>query len=181
MSDQPRRPNLVNDAAVADHHVAQVFVAAADQGFRSLDVFVTWFTAGTAAALGLAAANLPKLEGLISMSAIKLATPWLGAALLLVLISKFFGSLICTMAGAVGESRKIQREAVAAGELLPNAAAYWAAVQRAKPWPFSRFPPRSQPLGRVVMRRLMFSGLSALMAAACVIAFWCALLAPAWS
>ncbi|MFX1722776.1 hypothetical protein [Stenotrophomonas sp. AS1] len=181
MSEQARRPNLVNDAGVADHHVGQVFVAAADQGFRSLDVFVTWFTAGTAAALGLAAANLPKLQGLISMSAIKSATPWLGVALLLVLISKFFGSLICTMAGAAAESRRIQREAAAAGELLPNAAAFLAAVQRAKPWPLSRFPQRSQPQGRVVMRRLMFSGLSALMAAACVVAFWFVLLAPAWS
>lgn len=171
---------IVDDPDVADHHVGQVFVAAADKGFRSLDVFVTWFTAGTAAALGLAAANLPKLEGLISMTAIKAAVPWLGGALLLVLLSKFFGSVICTMAGAAEEGRRLQREALAQEELLPSREAFVAAARRATPWPLLPFT-KPGPLGRAVMRRLMWSSLAALLAAACVVIFWIVLLSPGWS
>lgn len=180
MIDKSCKRLIVDDPEVADHHVGQVFVAAADRGFRSLDVFVTWFTAGTAAALGLAAANLPKLEGLVSMAAVKAAIPWLGIALLLVLLSKFFGSVICTMAGAAEEGRRLQREALAQGELLPSRDAYLAAARRATPWPLRPFT-KPRPLGRAVMRRLMLSGLSALLAATCVVIFWAVLLSPSWA
>lgn len=180
LSEKSYERLIVDDPAIADHHVGQVFVAAADKGFRSLDLFVTWFTAGTAAALGLAAANLPKLEGLISMAAVKAAIPWLGGALLLVLLSKFFGSIICTMAGAAEEGRRLQREALAQGELLPSRDAFLAAARRATPWPLLPFT-KPGPLGRVVMRRLMWSGLSALLAATCVVIFWVVLLSPGWS
>lgn len=181
MNEQSDRPVLVDDPGVADQLVGDIFVAAADKGFRSLDVFVTWFTAGTAAALGLAAANLPRLEGLISLSAIKSAIPWLGGALLLVLLSKFCGSLVCTMAGVAGEARRIRREAASAKEALPSPAAFFAAVERAKPWPVRHFTGSSAPIGRKVMRTLMWSGLSAILAAGCVVVFWCLMLKPAWS
>jgi len=142
---------------------------------------VTWFTAGTAAALGLAAANLERLTGLISMAAIKSAMPWLAAALLLVLSSKFLGSLICTMSGAADEARRIRREATAAEEALPSVSAFLAAADRAKPWPIRHFTGGRAPVGRKVLRLLMLSGLSALLSCAAVVIFWAVLLTPAWA
>jgi len=181
MDRQSEQMVLVDDPQVADRHVGEIFVAAADKGFRSLDVFVSWFIAGTAAALGLAAANLPRLDGLISMTAIKTALPWLGAALLLVLISKFFGSLICTMAGAADEARRIRREAASAKDALPSPGAFFAAVERAKPWPMRYLTGSTAPLGRKVLRNLMCSGLTAIFAAIFVVVFWGVLLGPAWT
>jgi len=181
MNENIQQQARIWEEAVADQHVGEVFIAAADKGFRSLDVFVTWFTAGTAAALGLAAANLERLTGLISMAAIKSAMPWLAAALLLVLASKFFGSLICTMAGAADEARRIRREATNADEALPSGPAFLAAVERAKPWPIRHITGGRGPTGRKVLRILMWSGLSALLSCASVVIFWGVLLTPAWS
>lgn len=180
MSDQPEHSVPKADDRFADEYVGEILVAAADRGFRSLDVFVTWFTAGTAAAVGLAAANLPNLGGLISLPAIKSAVPWLGAALVMVLISKFFGSLICTMAGAADEIRRIRREVANAGEVMPSPEAFFAAAEKAKPWPIRHFTGAGgAPLGRKVLRTLMVSGLTALNAAGCVVVFWGVLLSTA--
>jgi len=179
MKDQIQLQAQLRDNAIADQHVGEIFIAAADKGFRSLDVFVTWFTAGTAAALGLAAANLERLEGLISLVTIKSAMPWLAGALMLVLFSKFLGSMVCTMSGAADESRRIRREAAAAKEPLPSPTSFQAAVERATPWPLFYLLGRAGLPGRRVMRILMWSGLSALLACACVVIFWGVLLKPA--
>jgi len=137
-------------------------------------------TFGTAAAVGLAAAHLPYLGGLISLPAIKSAMPWLCAALVLVLISKFFGSLICTLAGAADEIRRIRRKVASAGEAIPPPAAFFAATEKAKPWPIRCFTTKvGALLGRRVLRALMVSGLAALLAAGCVVIFWGVLLYPA--
>ncbi|WP_312328454.1 hypothetical protein [Stenotrophomonas sp.] len=181
MNDEIREAAHVLDDTVADDHVGEVFMAAADKGFRSLDVFVTWFTAGTAAALGLAAANLDRLAGLISMAAIKSAMPWLAVAWILVLAAKFLGSLICTMAGAANEARRIRREATSAEEDLPSRRAFLAAAERAKPWPIGHFTGGNGPIGRKVMRILLWSAISALLSCVCVVIFWGVLLTPAWA
>lgn len=179
MNNQTEHSDTTSEERAADQYVGEVLVAAADKGFRSLDVFVTWFTAGTAAAVGLFAANLPNLGGLIALPAIKSAMPWLGAALVLVLISKFFGSLICTMAGVADEVRRIRREVTSTGEAMPSADAFFAAAERATPWPVRCFTAKGGPLlGRKVLRTLMISGLTALLAAGCVVIFWGVLLSP---
>ena len=179
MSKDSERQVLEAHDGAADQYVGEIMVAATDKGFRSLDVFVTWFTAGTAAAIGLAAANLPNLGGLISLPAIKSAMPWLGAALILVLVSKFFGSLICAVAGAADEARRIRREVEASGEAMPSPEAFFAAIEKATPWPIRYFTARGGvPLGRKVLRTLMVSGITALLAAGCVVVFWGVLLSP---
>lgn len=180
MKDQAQIQAQLMEDAIANHHVGEIFVAAADKGFRSLDVFVTWFAAGTAAALGLAAANLDRLTGLVSLTAIKSAMPWLGGAMLLILVSKFLGSLVCTMAGAADEARRIRREAVNANERIPSGASFVAAVERATPWPVRWLTRRRVPLGRRVMRILMGSGFAALVSCVFVVIFWGVMLAPAW-
>ncbi|AHY59231.1 hypothetical protein DX03_11165 [Stenotrophomonas rhizophila] len=106
--------------------------------------------------------------------------PWLCAALVLVLISKFFGSLICIMAGAADEIRRIRRKVAGAGEAMPSPAAFFAGTEKAKPRPIRCFTAKvGTLLGRRVLRALMVSGLAALLAAGCVVIFWGVLLSPA--
>jgi len=179
MSQEAEEPIAEPQDGIADRYVGEILAAAADKGFRSLDLFVTWFTAGTAAAVALAVANLPNLAGLISLAAVKAALPWLYFALLLALISKLFGVVVSTAAGAAEQIRRLRREAVAEGEAL-SADAFSQAMDRAKPWPMRCLDlGGGVPFGRKVLRTLMVSGLAAFLASGCVVVFWMVLLSPA--
>lgn len=179
MSQQAEEPQAEPQDGIADRYVGEILAAAADKGFRSIDLFVTWFTAGTAAAAALAVANLPNLVGLISLQAIKAAMPWLYFALLLVLISKLFGVLVSTAAGAAEQIRRLRREAATEEEVL-SAEAFSQAMDRAQPWPMRCLDlGGGVPFGRKVLRTLMVSGLAAFLATGCVVVFWVILLSPA--
>lgn len=170
---------------VADAFVANILAAGADKGFRSLDVFVTWFVAGTAAAVGLAAANLEKLTWVITPSRLQAELPCLAVILLLVLGSKFLGSLICTMAGAMEAAVSVMRRYDEINVPIVGIGAFEAARRRAMPWPalatewaWAKLTGRRRPnLGRVVTWLLIGSGSCALVAACLTAKFWISLLA----
>ncbi len=176
--------NADPDEGLANAFVASILAAGADKGYRSLDVFVSWFVAGSAAALGLAAANLEKLQWAVSAAGIKDGLPLFGCILILVLASKFFGSLICTMAGAMEASVGVMKQFDEIRVPVVGLDAFQAALRRARPWPL-RFLAwgwkwlsrgRKPNLGKVVTWLLMGSGLCALGAAVLTIWFWTRLL-----
>jgi|EndMetStandDraft_8_1072994.scaffolds.fasta_scaffold314758_2 hypothetical protein len=172
------------DDGIANAFVASILAAGADKGYRSLDVFVTWFFAGSAAAMGLAAANSDKLSWLISTKGIREGLPLFGFILLLVLISKFFGSLICTMAGAMEASVGVMRQFNEIRVPAVGLSALAAALRRARPWPLRALAwvwtllncGRKPNLGKVVIWFLMISGFCALSAACLTVLFWAQLL-----
>ncbi|EMI50945.1 hypothetical protein C405_03577 [Stenotrophomonas maltophilia AU12-09] len=96
-------------------------------------VFPTWFVAGTAATLGLAVANLDRLQGLVTLATVKSSLPILGVALLLVLMCKFCGSVICAMAGYMEATFASMRQLEAAGIDAPSAQAFRDALDRSRP------------------------------------------------
>lgn len=168
----------------ADAFVGNILAAGADKGYRSLDVFVTWFVAGTAAAIGLAAANLEKLGWLFTPSQLQHELPSLGLILVLVLLSKLFGSIICTIAGAmeaaVGVMRRYDELKIPALEID----AFEAALRRARPWP-ARVAVwawrkvaggRGPNMGRLVTWLLLGSGICAFAAACFTVMLWISLL-----
>jgi len=171
-----------DEERAADVVVGVVVAGGADRGFRSLDVFLSWFVAGTAAALGLIAANLDRLQGLVTLSSIKSALPILGAALLLVLIAKFLGSLICTLAGALEATFSGFKAIAEVGMSDVSPEAFAAALERAKPWTQRTWEGLmgggEQNLGRKAMRLMICSGFCALGAAVLTVCFWVVLLAP---
>ncbi len=168
------------DEGIANAFVASILAAGADRGFRSLDVFVTWFVAGTAAAMGLAAANADKIQWLVDTDRIRDGMPWFGLVLGLVLISKFFGSLICTMAGAMEASVGVMRQFDEIRVPVVGLAAFEAALHRARPWPLRLLAwilklcncGRKPNLGKVVTWLLLGSGLCAMGAAGITVSFW---------
>jgi len=167
-------------ARYADTVVMSLLASGADRGFRSLDVFVTWFVTGTAAALGLAAANLDRLQGLITLAGIKSAVPLLLIVLGLVLAAKFFGGLICTYAGAV-ESSMTTLDRLVKLDHLPDPEAFDAAMRRATPWPvrFWQWLTRKAGAGNLglqVMWLMTLSGFCASAAAVLTVVFWTVLL-----
>lgn len=173
---------MVDDARAryADVVVMALLASGADRGFRSLDVFVTWFVTGTAASLGLAAANLDRLQGLIALPGIKAALPLLLAVLGCVLVSKFLGGLICTYAGAV-ESSMNTLDRLVKLEQLPDPLAFDAALDRATPWPVRMWQWGGRKLGidnkgRQVAWLMVTSGFFASAAAILTVLFWMVLL-----
>lgn len=172
-----------NEERAADTVVGIVVAGGADRGFRSLDVFLTWYVAGTAAALGLIAANLERLQGLVTLSSIKSALPILGAALLLVMVAKFLGSLICTLAGALDATFSGFKAIGEVGMNDVSREAFAAALERAKPLTQRMWERLTgggeQNLGRKATRLMICSGFCALAAAVLTVCFWVVLLAPA--
>lgn len=168
----------IDQSRMADALVGQMYTAGADRGFRSLDVFVTWFVAGTAAAMGLIVANLDHVQGLVAITSIRGALPTLGAALVLVLISKFFGSLICTMAGAMEAAVTLMKNNRDAGIPDVTGDALDAAIERAKPWTMKAWERITRQniahtnQGRKAMRLMIASGFCALLAACLTVCFW---------
>jgi hypothetical protein len=167
-------------ARYADVVVMALLASGADRGFRSLDVFVTWFVTGTAAALGLAAANLDRLQGLVTLPGIKAALPLLLAVLGFVLASKFLGGLICTYAGAI-ESSMTTLDRLVKLDQLPDPLAFDAALARATPWPVRAWQWLGCRLGvnnrgRQVMWLMVVSGFCASAAAILTVLFWMVLL-----
>ncbi|WP_295381746.1 hypothetical protein ACN9MD_05830 [Stenotrophomonas maltophilia] len=169
---------------LADAFVASILAAGADKGFRSLDVFVTWFVAGTAAAIGLAAANFEKLDWVVTPAHLKAELPYIGTILVLVLISKFLGSLICTMAGAMDATLSVMRRYDEIDVPVVDVDAFEAALRRSRPWPlrvaawsWKRIASERKPnLGRVVTWLLMASSSCAIAAATLTIKLWVSLL-----
>lgn len=165
----------------ADTMAGIILAAGADKGFRSLDVFVTWFVAGTAAALGLATANIDRLQGLVDLAAIKAGLPTLGTVLILVLLSKFFGSVICTMAGSMDAAFRVLEQFKSLDIPPPSGGEFDAALWRAWPWPLRAWARatgrRRMNQGKKALWLTMLSGLCALAAAALTMYFWYALLA----
>lgn len=167
-------------ARYADTVVMALLASGADRGFRSIDVFVTWFVTGTAAALGLAAANLDRLQGLITLTGIRAALPLLLAVLGLVLLAKFLGGLICTYAGAV-ESSMTTLDRLVKLDQLPDPQAFDEALRRATPWPARAFQWMSVKAGmgnrgRQVIWLMTLSGFCANAAAILTVLFWATLL-----
>lgn len=170
----------VSEEAAANTVAAVMLTAGADRGYRSLDAFLTWFVAGTAAALGLAVANLDRLQGLVTLAAVQTSLPILGLALLSVLLCKFFGSLICTMAGSMEATFASIKQLEAAGINAPSPQAFREALHRSKPWPLSFLSSASGEAnqGRMVMRLMMASGVCAICAALLTVLFWYQLISP---
>jgi len=170
----------VSEETAANTVVAVMLTAGADRGYRSLDVFLTWFVAGTAAALGLAVANLDRLQGLVTLATVKSSLPILGLALLLVLLCKFCGSVICTMAGSMEATFASMKQLEAAGIDAPSAQAFREALDRSRPWPLRvrRSTKGASNQGRKVMRLMMASGLFAICAALLTVLFWYQLISP---
>lgn len=169
---------------MADYAAARVLVAAADKGYRSMEVFVAWFTAGTAAALGLAAANVDKLHPLVSIGDIRSALPMLGAILVLVLGSRLFGSVICTLAATMQAGGELFRDSNELGQMEIDRAEFLAAIERSTPWPVRRVQKlwrwgrRGAPanFGKTAIWLLMASNGSAIVAAALTVLLWFKLL-----
>lgn len=151
--------------------------AAADQGFRSLDTFASWFVGGTAAAVGLMIANFEKIEPFVGNLDLQWALVKVVIALGLVGAAKFFGSLVCTMARGAERVLEVVDQWEKRGWPIPSEKALQAAGEAALPAPLSwvpkKFMKRSyEPLAqaRQIMRFLMFAGLSTLTAVGLVIA-----------
>ncbi len=160
----------------ADAVVSFMHVAGADRGYRSLDVFSTWVAAGTAAALGLAVANLNELQGFVALADIKAGAPWLLGAFALVLFSKLLGSVICTTAGSMQAAFSVQEQIVKNGGSMPSPSEFSAALHRGRPWPLRigpRFDVRTpSAVGRRTLWLLMLSSASAIIAVGLILRFW---------
>lgn len=166
----------VCDAARAADLVRLVSFAAADQGFRSLDVFASWFVGGTAAAVGLMIANIEKIEPFVGELNLQAELVKVVIALGLVGVAKFFGSLVCTMARAAERALEVSDAWQKRGMPMPSYEAFEIAREAALPAPFRWIPkhlmrrsyaPAVQ--ARQVMSFLMIAGLSTLTAVTLVI------------
>lgn len=150
--------------------------AAADQGFRSLDTFASWFVGGTAAAVGLMIANFEKIEPFVNSLDLQRALVMVVAALGLVGIAKFFGSLVCTLARGTERVLAVLDQWEKRGWPIPSAEALQAAREATLPAPFKWIPKKfrqrsDDPLvqARQIMRFLFIAGISTLTAVVFVI------------
>lgn len=173
----PPEPPSSGEAQQAANLTRMASFAAADQGFRSLDTFASWFVGGTAAAVGLMIANFEKIEPFIGSLDLQWTLVKVVIALGLVGVAKFFGSLVCTMARGTERVLEIVEQWEKRGWPIPSEKALQAAREAALPAPFNwvpkKFMQRSyDPLAqaRQIMRFLMLAGLSTLTAVGLVIA-----------
>lgn len=160
----------------AEHLVRMASFAAADQGFKSLDTFATWFVGGTAAALALMAANFEKVEPFVAGLDLQAALVKIVIALGLVGVAKFFGSLLTTLARGSERILEVVDHWERRGWPLPSGEALQAAQHAALPALFRLLPKtlieRShQPViqARQIVTFLMVAGLSTLAAVTLVI------------
>lgn len=164
------------DADRAANLVRLVSFAAADQGFRSLDTFATWFVGGTAAAVGLMIANFDKIEPIVSGLDLQWTLVKVVIALGLIGVAKFCGSLVCTMARGSERALEVFDAWQKRGIPTPSFEAFEAARDAAVPAPF-RWLPKSfrhksysaTLQARQVMVFLMIAGMSTLTAVGLVI------------
>lgn len=164
------------DAERAANLVRLVSFAAADQGFRSLDTFATWFVGGTAAAVGLMIANFEKIQPVIGSLDLQWTLVMVIIALGLIGVAKFFGSLVCTMARGAERALEVFDAWQKRGLAIPSVEAFEDAREAALPAPFRWIPKRfrhksysATVQARQVMAFLMIAGLSTLTAVALVI------------
>lgn len=175
VAPSPEQP-LTEDQQAANL-IRMATFAAADQGFRSLDTFASWFVGGTAAAVGLMIANFEKIEPFV----IDLNLQWTLAkvviALGLVGVAKFFGSLVCTMARGAERVMEVVDLWDKRGWPIPSEHSLQAARNAALPAPFRWLPKKAMQRSydataqaRQIMSFLMIAGLSTLGAVGLVIA-----------
>lgn len=173
-----RSPDQLPDKEVrqAANLIRLASFAAADQGFRSLDTFASWFVGGTAAAVGLMIANSEKVEPFVTSLDLQWALIKVVVALGLVGVAKFFGSLVCTMARGTERVLEVVDLWEKRGWPIPSSEALQAARDAALPIPFRWIPKKlarrsDDPLvqARQIMRFLMIAGLSTLTAVGFVI------------
>lgn len=169
--------NMVcDDTRAAQELIRLATLASANQGFRSLDNFASWFAGGTAATLGLIVANWDKVQRLIPTFNIKGALISVIISLGLVAIAKFLGSLITTMAQGAEKVLDIVVDWQERGQAIPSSSAIQVASAATVPAPLRWFPMKwqlsaSDPViqSRLVMRFLMIAGFSTLVAVGIVI------------
>lgn len=173
---QPQLVPAEGDAERAQNLVRLVSFAAADQGFRSLDTFATWFVGGTAAAVGLMIANFDKIRPIAGNVDLQWTLVMVIIALGLIGVAKFFGSLVCTMARGAERALEVFDAWQKRGMPVPSVEAFEAAREAALPAPFRWIPKRfrHKSYGATVQARqamafLMIAGFSTLTAVVLVI------------
>lgn len=153
---------------------AQTLIQAADRGYRSLDVFATWFVGGTGAMLGLIVAG-GNTNALLPSATLP-AVLWRAAvAFGLILIAKFFGAIICSRAGGMEVAIQQMKEWREAGVSV-DPEKYYKAVQRCMPWWMRKLHElRRQTtvgLARTSMWQGLIAGLSTVAACAIMVSIW---------
>lgn len=122
------------EALQAEYLWTQLILAGADKGFRSLDTFVGWFVGGTGAAMGLIFANLDTLFPYVHRVDLASVLIKVAVAFGLVVIAKFFGSIICSAAGSAEQASRILDARAERGASIPSLEAIQKAKAVSTPW-----------------------------------------------
>lgn len=156
--------------------VLQMFVGGADKGFRALDVFVSWFVGGTAAAVGILIANIDTVSTFIPPYTLGTVLRRVVLAFACVMIAKFLGSLICARAGSLEAARDVIMLWREIGQSGPGGDDIELARKEALPLPMrlrekwlNGHTNNAQVIAKRVMYQLMAASFLSLLAA-CLIA-----------
>lgn len=169
----PQSPDETQEKHQAEQLMSLALLASADKGFRSLDSFVGWFVGGTGAAVGLILANLNDLKpymGAVDLSAVILRVVF---AFVAVVIARFLGSIICTVAGAAEKVFDVMDSWQRRGWPLPSSEALQSAREEAMPLLLRLYPrrirnPSAIELSRRSLGALMTAGLLSIVASALI-------------